>query len=262
MEKKPSKKQKFDHVHADHRSRMKQSYKAVGMNGFSEIEKLEFLLFFAIPFKDTNPLAHKLLDEFKSINGVINADYNVLSKIDGVGEHTAIFLNYLHELITYYCNHANDVTVLDSNTKAQSFCKNLFVGKQKEEMCVICLNSAKEVVNYNFIARGTVDSVYVSMKDVIRYVWDNNCEQVILAHNHPAGTPLPSDEDLSWTYAVMDKFKDSKIEVVDHIIVSPNGTYSMATTGYINDFEDRLEQIKAKHEADRRRLSAIHNIKK
>ena len=95
-------KPKEKNIHANHRARMKKLFIENGLDSFSEVEKLEYLLFYAIPFKDTNPIAHRLLDEYKTLNGVLNATYDGLLRVKGVGEHVALFLKSMHAGISEY----------------------------------------------------------------------------------------------------------------------------------------------------------------
>ena len=68
-------------IHSGHRERMKQRFRETGFDGFSDVNALELLLFYAIPRQDTNPIAHALLDRFGSFHGVIDAHYEDLLKV-------------------------------------------------------------------------------------------------------------------------------------------------------------------------------------
>ena len=231
---------KFGDIHANHRSRMRESFKKTGIDGFSEIEKLEFLLFNCIPFKDTNPLAHRLLDEFKTLNGVINASFDALIQVDGVGENTALFFNLLNQTINHYYQSTNTRKTLDNATDAQLFCKNLFVGKQKEEIWAICLNSASEVINYKKLSIGSISGAVLEIKDLTQFVLNSGSERIIITHNHPSGLPIPSKDDLEWTKNAIRALIANEIEVVDHIIVSPQATYSMASSKQLSAMKESL----------------------
>lgn len=56
-------------IHSGHRQRLKNRFLADGLRSFNEINTLELLLFYAVPRKDTNPIAHRLLDRFGSLSG-------------------------------------------------------------------------------------------------------------------------------------------------------------------------------------------------
>ena len=71
-------------VHNDHRQRVKARYRKEGLDGFEEIHVLELLLFYAIPRKDTNVLAHSLLERFGSLTAVLEAPVEELEKTPGL----------------------------------------------------------------------------------------------------------------------------------------------------------------------------------
>lgn len=80
-------------MHQAHRLRMKQKFLEYGIGGFADHEIIEFLLFYAIPRKDVNPLAHKLISHFGSLSAVLEASVDSLMQVDGIGEHSAILIN-------------------------------------------------------------------------------------------------------------------------------------------------------------------------
>ena len=85
--------------HGGHRDRLRERFIRDGLDGFEEHNILEMLLFYPIPQKDTNELAHALLDRFGSLESVFNATPEELMQIDGVGEHTARFLSMFSKTI-------------------------------------------------------------------------------------------------------------------------------------------------------------------
>ena len=76
-------------VHDGHRKRLLDTVNAVGLIGLSDIQALEFILFFIIPRGDVNPLAHRLLDRFKNVPTVLDASVEDLMEVKGVGETAA-----------------------------------------------------------------------------------------------------------------------------------------------------------------------------
>ena len=89
-------------IHRDHRSRMKARFAAQGLDGLNDHEALELLLYFAVPRVDTNPIAHRLLDTFGSLHGVIDASHEALKRVQGIGENAATLLVLLREMMRRY----------------------------------------------------------------------------------------------------------------------------------------------------------------
>ena len=79
-------------VHTGHRARMRERFLRDGAETLDTHELLEMLLYHAIAQKDTNPLAHALLDRFGSLEGVFGATKEELCTVSGVGEKIAAFL--------------------------------------------------------------------------------------------------------------------------------------------------------------------------
>ena len=79
-------------VHDGHRDRLKEQFRQHGLESFTDIQALELLLFYGIPRRDTNPIAHALLERFGSFYQVLEASLNELQSVDGVGENAATLL--------------------------------------------------------------------------------------------------------------------------------------------------------------------------
>lgn len=72
-------------IHDDHRQRVRQRFLESGLGSFNDIQVLELLLFYCIPRRDTNPIAHALLDHFGSFSQVMEAPVEELKKVNGMG---------------------------------------------------------------------------------------------------------------------------------------------------------------------------------
>lgn len=81
---------------------MTQRFREEGLDSFNQVQMLELLLFYCIPRKDTNELAHRLIDRFGSVSRVMDAPISELMKIPGVGENTATFLHLIKAAGRYY----------------------------------------------------------------------------------------------------------------------------------------------------------------
>jgi len=82
-------------VHEGHRKRLKERFLREGLDSFEQHQVLELLLFFSIPRKDTNELAHTLLNRYGSLSGVFEADPKDLATTPGIGENSAILLSLI-----------------------------------------------------------------------------------------------------------------------------------------------------------------------
>ena len=85
-------------VHEGHRQRKKEQFREHGLDAFADHEALELLLYYAIPRQDTNPIAHRLIERFGSLEGVFSAPAYELQKVEGVGENAATLIRLLFPL--------------------------------------------------------------------------------------------------------------------------------------------------------------------
>ena len=88
-------------IHDGHRQRLKERFLRDGLDGFDELYVLELLLYYCIARKDTNPIAHGLLDYFGSLTAVLEATPEELQKVPGVGKEAATFLTLIPQLGRY-----------------------------------------------------------------------------------------------------------------------------------------------------------------
>src|SRR5690554_7825953 len=85
-------------MHTGHRDRVKNRFLNEGLDSFDQHQVLELLLFYSIPYKDTNELAHELINRYGSLAAILEADPFELQKVKGVGKNTAVLLSLLPQL--------------------------------------------------------------------------------------------------------------------------------------------------------------------
>ncbi len=223
-------------THKNHRKRMKATFLEHGLETFSDVEKLEFVLFFAIPQKDTNPLAHRLLAEFGSFDKVLEASVEELQKVEGIGEHAAILLHLILETSRQYGISRND-PIIEGTETAKKYCHNLMSHSFVEEFYVICLSTNNRVLTAKCINKGTSSAVPVDIRDITNTALKKNCERIILAHNHPSGQAYPSDEDIAFTAKILFSCIINNIEVIDHIIVAGKECFSFEESNILKELK-------------------------
>ena len=134
-------------IHDGHRDRMKKRFLEEGLDGFTQIQALELLLFYCIPVKDTNPLAHALLDRFGSVSQVLEAPVEELRKVPGVGEHTAVFLHLITEAGRFYMvNRTSQEKILPSLESCAEYMLPFFFGRKLETVFLLCLDAKCKVL--------------------------------------------------------------------------------------------------------------------
>ncbi len=208
-------------VHQGHRQRVKTRFLTEGLDGFEDHQVLEMLLFFSIPMKDTNELAHKMLNEFGSLAGLFEADPKDICKRCGVSENTAVLVSLIPSLSRRYFNRRwGDKPVLNSSSKAGEYAVSLFAGRTYEVFFVICLNSQNKVNYAALVHEGTINESPVYPRLIVETVLRHQANSVILAHNHPGGSLQPSQEDMAITKKIASALEPISVQVMDHIIVA------------------------------------------
>lgn len=220
-------------VHDGHRTRMRERFFENGFDGFSEHEILEMLLYFTIPRRNTNEIAHDILDEYMTLANVFDADPQSLMDITGLKETSATLLTMIPHLFRVYETSKYTKQNLLHNTESiGQFAVSLFKDKVNEEFALICLDSNRRVHWSGIIKTGEIDRIDAHPRRVMGEVIKHNAKTVIFAHNHPHGSLMPSVADKEATRQLTDLLRGIDVTVLDHIIVSGNRFYSMAEMGF------------------------------
>lgn len=220
-------------IHKGHRERLKARFLEEGLDNFTDIQALELLLFYAIPQKDTNPIAHALLDHFGSLSRVLEADVEELKKVPGISDHSATLLALVTELGRYYqVDCAQRVEVLTTLDACGAYLVPRFFGRSNETVFLLCLDAKCKVLCCKEIGEGSVNSTSISIRKVVETALSANATTVVLAHNHPSGVVLPSSEDVQTTRRIAAALSAVEVHLADHIVVAEGDYVSMVQSGY------------------------------
>ena len=215
--------------HKGHRQRVKNRVLREGVDSFEDHQILELLLFYCIPMKDTNELAHQLIDRFGSLAGVLDARPEDLCAVSGITENSGILLNLIPSLARrYHQEKLKEKTILDSTTKAGEYARALFTGRLYEVFYVICMDSQNRVNHTALLHEGTINEAPVYPRLIVETALRHQATSIILAHNHPGGSHQPSQADVEVTRKIRTATEAIAITVADHIIVAGDGYFSFA----------------------------------
>ena len=189
-------------LHDGHRQRKKQRFLQHGLDSFADHEVLELLLFYAIPRRDTNETAHRLLEHFGTLKGVLTASVEELQKVEGVGESAAAFLHLLQAVGYRALRTAGDDTILNSVDSAGAYFQKLLRGERREVLYQVCLDAKGKVLSHKRLSSGTVSMAPVNVREVVENALYTDASGVLLAHNHPSGIALPSEDDRQITLQI------------------------------------------------------------
>jgi len=223
----------IESVHKGHRDRLKQRFLAEGLDNFTDIQVLELLLFYAIPVKDTNPIAHALLDRFGSLSQVLEADVEELKRVPGIKDHAATLLALVIDLCRYYqVNCAQKTEILATLDACANYLVPRFFGRTRETVFLLCLDAKCKVLCCKELGEGSVNTASISVRKVVETALSANATTVVLAHNHPSGIAVPSNEDVQTTGRIAAALQAVEIYLADHIVVADGDYVSMVQSGY------------------------------
>ncbi|MBO5060395.1 MAG: RadC family protein [Clostridia bacterium] len=221
-------------LHENHRERLKEKFlklleEGMAEDGLEDHEFIELLLFYAIPRKNTNEIAHRLINEFGSLGNILEADTENLIEIEGISHHTATMLKLMASCAKRYINDVNDIknarlTPLNINT----YIKNLFYGHTKEIAYAVLMDSDCIVRKIKRLSTGTVNAAPLYPREVVKLAVNERYPYMILAHNHPNGNAMPSGSDLKITKTIELALNFVEVRLVDHVIVSGEQVISLA----------------------------------
>jgi len=220
-------------VHDGHRKRLIRRFLEEELDNFNPHNILELLLFYGIPRRDTNVIAHTLLDHFGSLSGVMDAPFAELVAIEGVGEHAASLIKLIPQLARAYSSDKSNDIVLNSTEKAGQYLLSRYIGRNEEVVYMVCIDSKCRITGTALIHRGSVNAAEVNIRKIMSTALKYNAVGVVIAHNHPGGVALPSSADLVTTHRIREMLAPVNIQLVDHIIIADNDFVSLADTGSI-----------------------------
>ena len=213
--------------------RLKERFLKEGLDSFSEVQVLELALFYCIPRKDTNPIAHALLEHFGGLAQVLEAPVEELKKIPGMGETSAAYLHLITEVGRYYMVHrGTQVSVLPTLEQCAEYLLPFFFGRRVETVFLLCLDAKCKVLCCKEVGEGSGNSAGVPIRRIVEVALGVNATTVVLAHNHPSGIAIPSCDDIQTTLRVAAALDAVEITLADHIVVADGDFVSMVQSGY------------------------------
>lgn len=230
-------------LHAGHRLRVKERFLRDGLDGFEPHVVLEMLLYYTVPQGDTNPTAHRLLQKFGSFDRVLDAPYEELLKVKGIGPSAATFLKLIPAVSRRYLEEkALEKGRAYSIEEAAQILIPKFVGRQKEAIAVLLLDSKGIPLYSGIVAEGSIHAVPVYVREIIQLATNYGADTLILAHNHPSGNAAPSTGDITATKEVLRAVESVNMTLGDHLIIAGNDYTSFRKSGWLQALAE--EQIR------------------
>lgn len=223
-------------VHDGHREKMRQRFLSTGLDSFADHEALELLLYYAIPRRDTNELAHRLLERYGSLSNLLSAPPEDLTKVEGMGESAAVFLRLIPAFFqkAKLSSDGREI-ILNSTDRAGEYLIQRFEGERDEVIYQLCLDRKAKLLCCKRLSEGGADNASLNIRRLVENALLSSASAVVLSHNHPSGIALPSPEDYTTTLRVQEALSAIGVHLLDHIIVADGDFVSMADSGLLSN---------------------------
>ncbi len=231
-------------IHENHRDRMRERILAEGVTNLQEHEVLEYLLYPYIPRKDTNPIAHELINKFGSLSSVLDSTPQMLVQVPNMTQKAAEFLVSLPGVFKKYnLSKYGPKPNLSTYSRVKEYCKTLLSDLNSEAVYMLAVDNKGSLIEKSEIGQGGISDCRIATRKMVMMCHNLSAPNIYITHNHPSGTALPSVKDMEFTKWAAASLEMMGVRLVDHIIVARENVYSFAQNGKLDDFRDKYYQF-------------------
>ncbi len=195
---------------------------------------VELLLKLADNRRDQKITAKLLLNTFKSLRGVLEANPEQLKKIKGIGNANIFGLTLVQSVARRYLKEQIiGEDYIQSSENVLDYLRHNLRDRGREVFLVVLLNGRNQVLDIVELFEGTLTTSAVYPREVIKLILEKDAAAVIFVHNHPSGNPNPSKDDQTLTRKLKAACATIDVQLHDHLIIAGNDFTSMADKGMI-----------------------------
>ena len=217
-----------------HYSRLRQRFLSAGIDGFLDYEVVELLLKLADNRRDQKITAKLLLNTFKSLRGVLEANPEQLKNIKGIGDANIFGLKLVQSVARRYLKEQIiGEEFIPSSENVLDYLRHNLRDRGREVFLVVLLNGRNQVLDIVELFEGTLTTSAVYPREVIKLILGKDAAAVIFVHNHPSGNPNPSKDDQNLTQKLKAACSTIDVQLHDHLIIAGNDYTSMADKGMV-----------------------------
>ena len=217
-----------------HYSRLRQRFLSAGIDGFLDYEVVELLLRLADNRRDQKITAKLLLNTFKSLRGVLEANPEQLKKNKGIGDANIFGLKLVHSVARRYLKEQIiGENYIQSSENVLDYLRHNLRDRGREVFLVVLLNGRNQILDIVELFEGTLTTSAVYPREVIKLILEKDAAAVIFVHNHPSGNPNPSKDDQNLTQKLKAACATIDVQLNDHLIIAGNEYTSMADKGMV-----------------------------
>ena len=244
-------------IHKGHRSRMRFKLENYGMRIFDTYELLEMLLYYVIPYRDTNPIAKRLLAEFGSLDGVLSAPVSELAKVDGVGDKCAEFISLVgrsmleDEALEYRCS----VPTFNDYHNTGRFLASYFE-TSKANVCMLMLDGNMRLIEIADICADSFGSAGIKPKHFVDEILLFGASVVIIAHKTHSLLYFP-ESTLATDKMIRSELANVGVTVAEHYVISGKD-YSGLRTNFALGAPGTTPELERFYESVPKELRGYH----
>jgi DNA repair protein RadC len=216
-------------------ARPREKLLARGPAALSDAELLALLLRTGLRGTSVLQLAQQLLDEFGGIAGLLSASAEDLKRIKGLGgpaKRTEL-VAVLELARRALAEQLKERPVFDSPAALQDYLQLHLAQRPHEVFAALFLDGQQRLIALEELFRGTLTQTSVYPREVVLCALHHHAAAVVLGHNHPSGDVQPSLADQALTHNLKAALALVDVRVIDHVIVAPGNTLSMAEKGML-----------------------------
>ena len=210
--------------------RPREKLAAMGRHTLSDAELIAIILRLGNRSETAIQLAQRMLSEnHNNINQLAKLSLNELKKFKGIGSVKAITIAAAFELgrRRKEAKIVHRIKITSSNVAYQIFHKRLS-DLPHEEFWILLLNRANEVMKEEYLSKGGISGTVVDIRLICKSAIENNASGLVIAHNHPSGQIVPSEQDKAITKRLKEALKTFEIVLLDHLIIGDQKYFSFA----------------------------------
>lgn len=206
-----------------------------GAQSLSDAELLAIFLRSGSQQHSAVELARLLLKHFGGLAPIFDASLSDLSQFHGIGSSKYSQLMAVKELGRRYLkHHVNEGTDLSRSDLICDYLRYELLGEQQEVFAVLCLDAQLRKIHFKKLFYGSINYCSISLNQLLRHVLHHQATAIVIAHNHPKGVALPSNEDHQLTQDIIQACALIEVNVLDHLIISTESSFSFAEHGLIH----------------------------
>ncbi len=163
-------------------------------------------------------LADALIGRFRSVEGALSAPSSELEKF--AGEKVAVYLKTVAAVVSRRKTQGFEFGKSHTRKEIADYFTALYIPCETEKIALMLKDSANAVIDCKIVSDGTVNASEILPRKILEFAISKGSRKVILAHNHPMGRAVPSDDDIKLTACIADLLSVAGVVLEYHVIVA------------------------------------------